>query len=192
MGAISRASVLASVPAGMHRTADCLRSPPPCWPVSGLAETTRVSFPDPQGIQWTEDTSRGPKSSSAYRCGGSSGWRVSGGANDALPASRLTAPAGGPARAPTETMIARGRPVAAAARLACVAEISVTGGKVEARIAWAFAKRQRHRWQSSWSVRSCVEGPVHHRPSSSTSTRRAAFASKVSNGNLPAAPHSPA
>src|SRR5438445_9780732 len=49
--------VHASFPAGAHLTAQRLRDTPPCWPVSGLANATRESFPEGRGIQWTEDTS---------------------------------------------------------------------------------------------------------------------------------------
>ncbi|CAN5438683.1 hypothetical protein BH11PSE9_BH11PSE9_05940 [soil metagenome] len=38
-------TVLARFPAGTHLKAHRLRDAPPRWPVSGLAETTRVPFP---------------------------------------------------------------------------------------------------------------------------------------------------
>jgi hypothetical protein len=44
--------VRASFPAGTHLTAHRSRSVPPCWPVSGLAETVCVPFPGAQGAQW--------------------------------------------------------------------------------------------------------------------------------------------
>lgn len=38
-------TVLTCFPAGLHRMARRLHEAPPRWPVSGLAETTRVPFP---------------------------------------------------------------------------------------------------------------------------------------------------
>ena len=38
--------MLACFPAGTHLKARHLRDAPPCWPVSGLTNATRISFPE--------------------------------------------------------------------------------------------------------------------------------------------------
>jgi len=52
--------MLTRFPAGTHHKAHRLHDAPPHWPVSGLAKTTRVPFPDNrfrEVIQWALDTS---------------------------------------------------------------------------------------------------------------------------------------
>lgn len=68
--------MLTRFPAGTHHKAHRLHDAPPHWPVSGLAKTTRVPFPDKR----LRDASSGlltravsDRLTSAYRCGGSSG-----------------------------------------------------------------------------------------------------------------------
>ena len=52
--------MLTRFPAGTHHKARRLHDAPPHWPVSGLAKTTRIPFPDNRFrgfIQWAIDTS---------------------------------------------------------------------------------------------------------------------------------------
>ena len=59
---------------------------PPCWPVSGLMETTFIAFPD---TWFTCPVARVMKAASCdastYRCGGSAGWAGLGGSPSCFP-----------------------------------------------------------------------------------------------------------